>query len=210
MEVRARRENALDVMDELADAEVEDDDDDETWDEREGSERESDQEDFAEGDSALEAEGIRFTKEEEEALDANDEACEWVAGFTHINGHPELPYEDHQLPDTCDNLMCDCSPCDVGCATFCSQKPQTGPVAAASFPATHNRHHRYFLVWRDPRLAVPQHVTFLQDMHSHHPTLELLMEEALATRRPHACARAYMLRGLLIARNGGFVCAPCD
>ena len=82
-------------------------------------------------------------------------------------------------------------PCDASgcCATF-TGKRLMGPVAVAS-------RMRYFL--SGPVGDRTNRRKLLLYTHLHDPRLELVLEELLATRQAHPCARACMLRGAALA-----------
>ena len=105
-----------------------------------------------------------------------------------------------------------------GYAPFLIQNPEktthglTGPVAQAAF--AHSPAFgpgllpRTILQW-SPETRTRCDYIIRDSTRQHHPTLKLLLEELLAARRPHACARSYFIRGAIFGRNGS-LCVPCD
>ena len=206
MECRATRSQALDVVHELEDDD-DDDDDDEDY-------APSD-EDLSEDEEAhLEAEAAAVQVEHDAWLDAVDEAEEYANDFP-------------MLPEECDSPMCPCTPCGSS-AVLNLYKDMPGPVAAAAFAGQPDfgpkpLRPRTFMDWRAHGRHRTRHGRVLHSAKVHHPTRELLLEELLATRRPTACARSHMMRGLALGRLGygassdpiksdrlPWFCEPCD
>ena len=181
------RSQALGVVDELVDEDEEDDEDDEDW-------------DPSKGDTSDDSAG------EDAEIDGDDSHMQTTQ--QDVDGMVTEMMEF--APDECDNPMCPCTVC-LCCASY-TDKDMTGPVAQAAFahmPAFGpGLLPRTILQWRP--YPIHRRITVFRDsMRKHHPTLELLLEELLATRRPHACARSYFIRGAVFGRLGS-VCVQCD
>jgi hypothetical protein len=184
------RSQALDVVDELVDEDEEDDEEDEDWDPSEGDASHDSVEEDAEFD------------EDEENQEADQD--DWATLM-------DVPREMMEsAPDKCDNPMCPCTAC-LCCASY-TDKDMTGPVAQAAF--AHSPAFgpgllpRTILQW-SPETRTRCDTIIRDSTRQHHPTLELLLEELLAARRPHACARSYFIRGAIFGRNGS-LCVQCD
>lgn len=183
------RSQALDVVDELVDEDEEDDEEDEDWDPSE---------DEASLDSV----------EEDAEFEEDEENQETDEGGGDVDGVVTEMMES--APDRCDNPMCPCTAC-LCCASY-TDKDMTGPVAQAAF--AHSPAFgpgllpRTILQW-SPETRTRCSTIIRYSIRQHHPTLELLLEELLAARRPHACARSYFIRGAVFGRNGS-LCVQCD
>lgn len=184
--MQAAQQPPMDVVDQLVDAEDEDDDENDV--------------DWVDGLRELRRPSREVVEEEEdpaivaeaEAIDADEDAILEVQDRISDIGHE---MEAH-LPDMCDNPMCPCLP-SLCCGIFLYKD------------VDHDTQTKPPMLWTFGRRRYMNGRVWSMDCVLHHPTLEILLDELLTSLEPQTCARAHMLRSIMI-EEGGHVCMPCD